>query len=192
MPAVEPSAEFAGGRLTSLPAGSFDVVAMSLVLSYLPLPAQRGAMVLKARQLLRSPLFADLTPPVGCPPLAEAASGSKPAPRRSGGLLLLIETLGVDRRGRSWEEQPYLRKGAAEIEKAGFVFLRHETLMRSHALAFATAPQPAVERPPPELRMRRDDLVVLQRRHGLAFGIGEDRPERYASFPLDEDGLYKV
>lgn len=192
MPAVEPSAEFAGGRLTSLPAGSFDVVAMSLVLSYLPLPAQRGAMVLKARQLLRSPLFADLTPPVGCPPLAEAASGSKPAPRRSGGLLLLIETLGVDRRGRSWEEQPYLRKWAAEIEKAGFVFLRHETLMRSHALAFATAPQPAVERPPPELRMRRDDLVVLQRRHGLAFGIGEDRPERYASFPLDEDGLYKV
>jgi len=203
LPVVEPSAEFAGGRLTSLPAGSFDVVVMSLVLSYLPLPAERGAMVLKARQLLRSPLHADLarisrpshadlTPHGSCPPSAEAASGSEPAPRRSGGLLLLVETLGVDRRGRSWEEQPYLRKWAAEIEKAGFIFLRHETLMRSHALAFATAPQPAVGRPPPELRMRRDDLGVLQRRHGLAFGIGEDGPERYASFPLDEDGLYKI
>ena len=203
MPVVEPSAEFAGGRLTSLPAGSFDVVVMSLVLSYLPLPAERGAMILKARQLLRSPLHADLapisrrshadlTPHGSCPPSAEAASGSEPAPRRGGGLLLLVETLGVDRRGRSWEEQPYLRKWAAEIEKAGFIFLRHETLMRSHALAFATAPQPAVGRPPPELRMRRDDLGVLQRRHGLAFGIGEDGPERYASFPLDEDGLYKI
>ena len=40
-------------EIVSLPAGSFDAVAMSLVLSYLPDPAQRRVMLLRARELLR-------------------------------------------------------------------------------------------------------------------------------------------
>ena len=40
-------------EIVSLPAGSFDVVAISLVLSYLPDPAQRCEMLRKARALLR-------------------------------------------------------------------------------------------------------------------------------------------
>lgn len=40
-------------EIVSLPAGSFDAVAMSLVLSYLPDPAQRRVMLLKAQELLR-------------------------------------------------------------------------------------------------------------------------------------------
>ena len=40
-------------EIISLPAGSFDAVAMSLVLSYLPDPAQRREMLCKARALLR-------------------------------------------------------------------------------------------------------------------------------------------
>lgn len=42
-------------RLLSLPAGSFDVVIMSLVLSYLPTPDQRRQMISQARKLLKNP-----------------------------------------------------------------------------------------------------------------------------------------
>eukprot|EP00315_Gephyrocapsa_oceanica_P043144 CAMPEP_0185529120 /NCGR_PEP_ID=MMETSP1366-20130426/100532_1 /TAXON_ID=38817 /ORGANISM="Gephyrocapsa oceanica, Strain RCC1303" /LENGTH=357 /DNA_ID=CAMNT_0028140713 /DNA_START=129 /DNA_END=1199 /DNA_ORIENTATION=+ len=54
-PEVEPHDHFPAGALRSLAEGSFDAVVLSLVLSYLPLPRQRGEMVLKARQLLPSP-----------------------------------------------------------------------------------------------------------------------------------------
>ena len=54
-PEVEPHDRFPAGALRSLAEGSFDAVVLSLVLSYLPLPHQRGEMVLKARQLLPSP-----------------------------------------------------------------------------------------------------------------------------------------
>ena len=40
---------FAAGSLLALPAASYDVLAFSLVLSYLPLPEQRGAMIAKVR-----------------------------------------------------------------------------------------------------------------------------------------------
>lgn len=40
-------------EIVSLPASSFDAVAMSLVLSYLPDPVQRREMLCKARALLR-------------------------------------------------------------------------------------------------------------------------------------------
>ena len=52
---VEPSDTFPGGALRQLPAASYDAVALSLVLSYLPTPTLRGAMIRKARRLLPIP-----------------------------------------------------------------------------------------------------------------------------------------
>ena len=124
---VEASADFPAGALRSLPACSYDVVVMSLVLSYVPLPSQRAEMVAKARALL-SPPAETAAPPLGQPCRA----------RR--GLLLLVDTLSVDKKARSWREQRYLRQWVAVVEELGFSFLRHQLLERSHALAFATRP----------------------------------------------------
>ena len=43
------------GVLLSLPAASYDAAVLSLVLSYIPLPTQRAAVIAKARQLLTTP-----------------------------------------------------------------------------------------------------------------------------------------
>ncbi|EOD35683.1 hypothetical protein EMIHUDRAFT_227478 [Emiliania huxleyi CCMP1516] len=121
-PEVEPHDRFPAGALRSLAEGSFDAVVLSLVLSYLPLPHQRGEMVLKARQLLPSP----------DPPERAACV-------------------------RCRREQEYLTQWAAAIEAAGFVFLRHVTLPRSHALAFATTSGGGGGgEEPPELHMKRE------------------------------------
>lgn len=45
-PTVEAHADFPAGTLRALPAASYDVVAFSLVLSYLPMPRQRGELLL--------------------------------------------------------------------------------------------------------------------------------------------------
>jgi hypothetical protein len=52
---LPPSTASPSPRLWRLPAAAYDVVTMSLVLSYLPLPAQRLQMVRQARALLMSP-----------------------------------------------------------------------------------------------------------------------------------------
>jgi hypothetical protein len=89
------------------------------------------------------------------------------------GLLLIVDTYSVDRRARSWRDQTRLREWAAAIESAGFVFLRHVTLQRSHALAFATAPMSDAElaalatREPMEMHMKRE-----QRAQGWEAGMG--------------------
>jgi len=44
------------GSIAALPAHSYDALTMCLVLCYLPSPAQRLAMITKARRLLRNPL----------------------------------------------------------------------------------------------------------------------------------------
>ena len=161
-PRVLPSAEFAAGSLEALPAASYDVVAMSLVLSYLPSPAQRGAMVAKARQLLPTPEPpAALDAALAAHTAAGAAAEAAPPPEAGRGLLLLVDTFSVDKRKRTWQEQTYLRAWVGSIEQLGFRFLRHQTLSRSHALAFATAPlAPAELRAlagaQPELVMRRE------------------------------------
>ena len=78
------------------------------------------------------------------------------------GLLLIVETNAVEERARSWREQTRLREWAAAVESAGFVFLKHIKLRRSHALAFATRALSAAEldaveaRPAPEMRMQRE------------------------------------
>jgi 25S rRNA (adenine2142-N1)-methyltransferase len=159
-PLIEPDADFAAGTLRSLPAGSFDVVAMSLVLSYVPTPRQRGAMILKARQLLPTPD----TPAEQLRAAASAAGGAEPGSvkwRR--GLLLLVDTFSVDRKAARWGEQTYLHAWVEAVESAGFVFLQHATLERSHALAFATAPMTDAELDAlatveaPDMRMRREE-----------------------------------
>lgn len=103
-----------------------------------------------------------------------------------------------------------------EIEALGFVLLRHKTLLRSHALAFATAPLPsdalatgllgAAPTAAPELRMRREDLRELQRRDGLLAearideggmpsnqqGSGADAEDDYDQYETDEAGLFRL
>ena len=64
------------------------------VLTYLPQPRQRAAMVAQARRLLHAP------------PLPHA-----PPPRR--GLLLIVDTPAVDSRARSWRQQRNLHRWAA-------------------------------------------------------------------------------
>jgi len=78
------------------------------------------------------------------------------------GLLLLVDTYSVDARARSWREQTVLQQWVESVESAGFVFLRHVTLPRSHALAFASAPMDTAEldalmtRRPFEMHMKRE------------------------------------
>ena len=75
-----PHAQFPAGSLVRMPAGAFDVIVMSLVLTYLPTPRQRAAMVAQARRLLQAP-----------------------PPRR--GLLLLVDTQAVEAKEKTWAEQ---------------------------------------------------------------------------------------
>ena len=201
-PAIEPHERFPAGRLTSLPAASFDVVVLSLVLSYLPIPRQRHAMILKARQLLPTPDACSTQLTAAAQAAAQAAMHDADPATSSGasrgeisgvrrgeisgvsrgeisgvrwrrGLLLIVDTYSVDRRARSWRDQTRLREWAAAIESAGFVFLRHVTLQRSHALAFATAPMSDAElaalatREPMEMHMKRE-----QRAQGWEAGMG--------------------
>ena len=172
---IQPDDRFPAGRLASLPAASFDVVVFSLVLSYLPLPTLRGAMVAQSRRLLPTP---DPAAAAGAVAAAEAMSRGEAAasstargsasPHRQG-LLLLTETLGVDHKARCWAEQHTLHAWIAAVESLGFSFLRHETLERSHALAFATrymnpaelAALAVLESAPP-MRMRSEERSRCQ------------------------------
>ena len=97
---VLPSEEHQAGALRRLPAASFDVVVFSLVLSYLPLARQRGAMVAQARRLLLTPDAEAEVEEAG-----EAGGGGGGGRRR--GLLLVVETLTVDRRACSCAEQSH-------------------------------------------------------------------------------------
>ena len=150
---VLPSEEHQAGALRRLPAASFDVVVFSLVLSYLPLARQRGAMVAQARRLLPTP---------DAEAEEEEAEEAGGGGGRRRGLLLVVETLSVDRRASSWAEQSVLQEWVASIEALGFRFLRHEALRRSHALAFVTTAVDGdletllADEALPELRMRRE------------------------------------
>ena len=145
-PLVRSHARFPAGTLLRMPAAEADVVVMSLVLTYLPQPRQRAAMVAQARRLLHAP-----------PPL-----------RR---LLLLVDTPAIDVRARSWRQQHNLHRWVEAVESLGFVFLRHQLLERSHGLAFATAPLTDDELEArldeaalPELLLRREEEVAAAAR----------------------------
>lgn len=93
------------GSLLALASDSADVVVFSLVLSYLPLPSQRGAMIAKARSLLPTPqplrLFEE-----GGHALPESSDWNvQAAGDQRRGMLLLVETFSVDKPAKSWQEQ---------------------------------------------------------------------------------------
>ncbi|KAJ1629569.1 hypothetical protein T492DRAFT_1009997 [Pavlovales sp. CCMP2436] len=109
----------------SLRCGSFDVVVLSLVLSYLPSAHQRTEMVRRARSLLRVPTAAE--------------------PHRAG-LLLLVDAPSVSRPnmyGRTKRPDSALSQWLCAAEAVGLRFVRHEVLAHNaHALAFQTVPGP--------------------------------------------------
>jgi 25S rRNA (adenine2142-N1)-methyltransferase len=150
---IEPSERHAGGALRRLPAGAYDALALSLVLSYLPTPRLRGAMIRQARMLLPTP------PPPEIPSVGSAPHAACRSTRRRRGLLLVVDTFSVDKKSASRTSE-YLSNWIEEIEREGFVFLRHQALTRSHALAFATAHDydpDELPAEPPALRMRREE-----------------------------------
>ena len=104
-------------KLCQLPGGNYDVVCMSLVLSYLPSPQSRLHMVSKARELLKGP--------------CSSSEGYY------GGLLLIVEKESV----LAGSLSPELKKRWREsVESVGFAHLRYELLStgdrRSHCYAF--------------------------------------------------------
>ncbi|KAG8462515.1 hypothetical protein KFE25_010340 [Diacronema lutheri] len=131
---------------TALTCESFDVVVLSLVLSYLPSAEQRAEMVRRARALLRRPSAAE-------PHVA--------------GLLLIVDTPSVSRppRGHSKTARPdmALSMWVDAAEAVGLRFVRHEWLRRdAHALAFQTVPGPTPPAGSPEVRpmpVRRELLA---------------------------------
>ena len=99
------------------------------MLSYLPLPRQRGAMMMRARQLLPTPDPSARHWAVAQATTAVFQQGSAPdgldartlpedlhslAMRR--GLLLLVDTYSVDGRKKTWREQTYLAEWVSTIE----------------------------------------------------------------------------
>ena len=92
---VAPHPDVRAGALVRVPAGDADVVVMSLVLSYLPQPRQRAAMVAQARRVLQS---------------------ASPARR---GLLLLVDTMAIDRKARKWSEQANLHRWVDQDGQSG-------------------------------------------------------------------------
>ncbi|KAG5182079.1 hypothetical protein JKP88DRAFT_319744, partial [Tribonema minus] len=120
------AASAAQQRLVSLPAGHFDAAVMSLVLSYMPLPTQRAAMVSKARALLSTP--------------AACEEPGREWLRRGAGRLLIIEPYSTATGGRRLCNLPALQQWCAAIESMGFKFEEYKFLGRSHALAFSAVP----------------------------------------------------
>jgi hypothetical protein len=128
------------GKLTQLPAGSFDAVTMSLVLSYLPTPEQRVAMIRKARQLLVSP----------------DASGTSGRPHHTG-LLLIAEKPSIfnskkehtaDSVGKN--KAFLLTSWKQAIANEGFELVKYRMMWSdgrcSHLFAFATTDAPVTDR----------------------------------------------
>lgn len=107
-------------RLSSLSGESFDVVVLSLALSYLPHATQRAAIVAKTRELLVSP------------------HGGKSPNATPGGRLLIIEPYSSATGGRLLHKLPALQAWCSVIESMGFQFEEYKFLGRSHALAFST------------------------------------------------------
>lgn len=103
-----------------LSAGSFDVVVMSLVLSYLPDPMMRAEMISRAYDCL------------SCP------SNSDPS---KGGLLLLVDKGSISTRR---DDFSILGDWVSAIESQGFSLVRCDTIRSkgtAHALAFQTIPR---------------------------------------------------
>jgi len=97
--------------LEALPAGCANAVVMSLVLSYVPTPRQRGEMIRRARELL-------------------ADEGR--------GLLLLITPHSTDKGHNPHKSIPVLKEWREAIESMGFERYRYTRLRSVHAIAYRT------------------------------------------------------
>ena len=117
-------------QLLQLPRASYDVVTMSLVLSYLPTPEQRIEMVRKARQLLHTP------------------QPSSSEPHRAG-LLLIAEKESIfskthtpDTVGKN--KSFFVSSWKEAIANEGFELVKYNMVKTgarcSHLFAFATTP----------------------------------------------------
>lgn len=104
----ERSGAASAGKLHSLEQASFDVITMSLVLSYIPHPLMRTKMVAKARALLKEP-----------------------------GMLCLVTPHSTDR-AKGSEPASQLNEWQRAIEALGFKQYRRSRLHSTHALAFST------------------------------------------------------
>eukprot|EP00981_Chlorochromonas_danica_P015867 scaffold14717_cov168-Ochromonas_danica.AAC.14 len=126
-------------ELSGLTAGAFDAVTMSLVLSYLPNPTVREAMIYKAKQLLVSPGSVGRAPHhTGLLVIVEKQSILQMSDRRS----KRSNPSGVDRAVatvEAWKET---------ISGMGFSLLAYQALpasdgRKSHAFVFANTSEPA-------------------------------------------------
>ena len=97
--------------LEALPAGCANVLVMSLVLSYVPTPRQRGEMIRRARELL-------------------ADEGR--------GLLLIVTPHSTDKGHAPHKALPVLKEWKEAIESMGFERYRYERLRAVHAMAYRT------------------------------------------------------
>jgi 25S rRNA (adenine(2142)-N(1))-methyltransferase, Bmt2 len=127
-------------KLLQLPAESYDVVSMSLVLNYLPTPVLREDMIRKARQLLIPP-------------------GDAGQPHRAG-ILLITEKESIfsnDKKGDVEDgllvtKSSLLESWISTIESLGFKLVTYRNILtqadhrRYHALAFRTT-LPSKEHP---------------------------------------------
>lgn len=117
--------------LQQLPCDSYDVVLMSLVLSYLPSPAHRRQMIEKARRLLT--------------PVAASSIGHNTHPHKAG-MLLIVEKESILHSGSKSEK--FLRHWKASIQELGFELYRYNLLSadrrKAHTFAFIRAPEHSV------------------------------------------------
>lgn len=135
-------------KLIQLPAASFDVVTMSLVLNYLPTPAQRLQMVRNARALLVSPTAADQPHRNGLFIIAEKQSifRSPHAMRAAEKVSSNAGNTGVEstsREGAEGKEQDLWTCWVKSICACGFELVKYHYFpttdgRKSHMLAFAT------------------------------------------------------
>ena len=126
VPASDDSGTSKRPRLRRLPARSFDVVTLCLVLSYLPSAEQRALMVKKAIDLLRQPpegvgLLVILTPhsinTLRCPEKEGDASTCK-------------------RLGQSSRSDTVLSRWQKSFERMGLRRWKHDTLASTYGLAY--------------------------------------------------------
>lgn len=98
-------------RLESLPAGAANAAVLSLVLSYVPTPRQRGEMIRRCREIL-------------------ADDGR--------GILCIVTPHSTDRGHVPHRALPVLREWRAAIESVGFERVRYERHPSVHCLAYRT------------------------------------------------------
>ncbi len=123
--------------LLQLPANSFDVITMSLVLSYLSSPSQREAMIEKARKLLITPLPSNLK--------IENELGRNNQPHHTG-LLLIVEKESIFSRNHQdlVKGNTMITDWKKSICQYGFELVKYNLLAmkdsnhHSHTFAFAT------------------------------------------------------